>query len=300
MKKQNVFVLLSGASIAIAVFFGLQTFSRAEGQIISVCVKDNGGMRMIGTEFGSEECRDNERLLTWNIQGIQGHQGDQGLAGESGVSIPCLRVEGNEIYFEGCNVHITNGTDSTASKNGLGNLIVGYNEDVLSIPNDRSGSHNLIIGPEHAYSSYGGLITGRQNIISGAYSSVMGGQENKAYGESSAICGGWQNDANGLLSSITGGRGSNATGVYSSITGGQGHRAIGNSSSISGGLNNTTIADFSSVSGGNMNTASGGSSSVSGGEGNTANGGAASVNGGLNRVANSVYDWVAGGLFQDE
>ena len=33
-----------------------------------------------------------------------------------------------DLYFVGCNVHIVNGRGFTATTNGLGNLIVGYNE----------------------------------------------------------------------------------------------------------------------------------------------------------------------------
>ena len=37
------------------------------------------------------------------------------------------------------------------SPRGLGNLVIGYNED--SGDDDRSGSHNLIVGGYHSYSS---------------------------------------------------------------------------------------------------------------------------------------------------
>jgi len=36
---------------------------------------------------------------------------------------------GRDIYFNGTNVHITDGSGTTDGKvNGLGNLIIGYNE----------------------------------------------------------------------------------------------------------------------------------------------------------------------------
>ena len=45
--------------------------------------------------------------------------------------------------------------------NGLGNLIVGYNE--LGNPNgdNRTGSHNLVTGQQNSFSSYGGLVVGQ-------------------------------------------------------------------------------------------------------------------------------------------
>jgi len=66
----------------------------------------------------------------------------------------------NDITFSGVNVHVVNGTGTTdGTVNGLGNLIVGYNETRGS-GDDRSGSHNIVVGSEHNYSSYGGLVAG--------------------------------------------------------------------------------------------------------------------------------------------
>ena len=51
------------------------------------------------------------------------------------------RVE-NEITFSGVNVHVVNGTGTTdGTVNGLGNLIVGYNE-LRGTGDARTGSHN--------------------------------------------------------------------------------------------------------------------------------------------------------------
>ena len=42
----------------------------------------------------------------------------------------------------GVNVQIVNGMTSTATDNGAGNLVIGYNES----PGNQAGSHNLLIG----------------------------------------------------------------------------------------------------------------------------------------------------------
>lgn len=56
--------------------------------------------------------------------------------------------------FEGANVMVTSGSGATAGPvNGLGNLIVGYDEVISSGTSDKSGSHNLVAGPGHNYSS---------------------------------------------------------------------------------------------------------------------------------------------------
>ena len=76
----------------------------------------------------------------------------------------------DDVIFAGCNVHVQNGQGGTDISNGVGNLIIGYNETGGSLA--RSGSHNVVIGPEHSYSSYGGLVAGFDNTLSGAFASV--------------------------------------------------------------------------------------------------------------------------------
>ena len=53
------------------------------------------------------------------------------------------------MEVKGANLRLVNGTGKTETANGLGNLIVGYNEtrrEPCNGPNDRTGSHNVIIG----------------------------------------------------------------------------------------------------------------------------------------------------------
>jgi hypothetical protein len=81
---------------------------------------------------------------------------------------------GNNIVFTGLNVQIVNGTGSTnLSENGTGNLIVGYNE-LRGSSDNRTGSHNIVVGKYNNYSSYGGIVAGYWNEISGEFSSVSG------------------------------------------------------------------------------------------------------------------------------
>lgn len=191
---------------------------------------------------------------------------------------------GNNLSFNGMNVRITSGSGATdGAINGLGNLIIGYNE--LRGSNDnRSGSHNLILGSYNNYRSYGGLVAGSFNEISGIYASVSGGNANIA---------------SNTHSSVSGGSGNTASGFQSSVSGGVSNTASGYQSSVSGGRLNTASSYFSSVSGGKSNIASGYSSSVSGGRSNTASGEESSVSGGISRSAIGFGNWAAGGLFQD-
>jgi hypothetical protein len=54
----------------------------------------------------------------------------------------------NEVVISGANLRIVNGLGTTDTVNGLGNLIVGYNElrNEPSSPDVRTGSHNIVGG----------------------------------------------------------------------------------------------------------------------------------------------------------
>jgi hypothetical protein len=197
---------------------------------------------------------------------------------------PTLRVAG-------ANLQVVNGTGNTNTANGLGNVVVGYDETRTSgasqcslggyvdqptceaqggiwALNLKTGSHNVVIGPRHNYSRFAGVVVGLENTISGDWSTVSGGSQNTASGYGSSISGGFTNGASG-------------------------HEA-----SVSAGSFNTASGDYAGVSGGNGNNTSGTASSISGGTGNTAAGGFGSVSGGHLRSAPLIYYWAAGGLSQ--
>ena len=202
---------------------------------------------------------------------------------------------GNDIHFNGVNVHVNNGTGSTTGAvNGLGNLIVGYNETRAS-GNVRSGSHNLIVGQQNNYSSFGGIVAGMTNTMSGVFATVTGGSGNVASGGYSSVSGGGANTASGAAASISGGSLNDATGDWSSVTGGEDNTASGLRSSVTGGYRNTASYTDTWAGGGYVNTASGSYASVSGGRENTASGYGASVSGGRFNKASGNYAAIAGG-----
>ena len=108
------------------------------------------------------------------------------------------------VRFSGVNVQIVDGSGDTGGPvNGAGNLIVGYSEreDWSDIgPVARTGSHNLIVGDRHNYSSSGGLVAGYSNTISALYASVSAGINNTASGRYSSVSTGINNTASGLAS----------------------------------------------------------------------------------------------------
>jgi len=241
------------------------------------------------------------------------------------------------LRISGINVQIVNGRGATngapgapdsidGTVNGLGNLIIGYNE--LGNPNgdDRTGSHNLVVGHGHSFNGFGGLVAGHDNFVTESYSTVSGGQQNvasadhasvtggatnTASGDGASISGGWSNVASGSRSSVSGGFQNLASGSYSSIVGGQSNvasnqrtsvsggcfnTASGTYSSVSGGRLNVALATVASVSGGDNNLASGSYASVSGGRLNTASGSRASVSGGESNIASGLRASISGGM----
>jgi hypothetical protein len=158
-----------------------------------------------------------------------------------------IGVIGPNIIFKGANIHIVSGSGSTYDNGnpkgrGLGNLIIGYDEDPVVItnplePGDRSGSHNLVIGPFHRFTqaSFGGLVAGQVNLIANVGASVTGGELNTASGFQSSVTGGASNTASGDFASVAGGGSNTASGTFASVLGGGTNSATGGAASVAGG-----------------------------------------------------------------
>jgi hypothetical protein len=234
-------------------------------------------------------------------------------------------LPGPHVMITGANFHVRSGSETTdGAINGLGNIIVGYNE-LRESGSVRTGSHNIVVGKEHNYSSYGGLVAGQYNSISGGYASVGCGYGNTASGTYSSVSGGYLNTANGYASTASGGARNTASGSYSSISGGIRNTASGAGASVSGGEyniasgersfvgggggensedGNEAFAHYSAILGGFQNVAGdrpsgdhaiGTKSTVSGGYYNTASGPQASVSGGRYNTASGPQASVSGG-----
>jgi hypothetical protein len=199
------------------------------------------------------------------ITALQNSDGDQNSSLVDLVAkTQFVSVLDGQMYISGTNLHVNNGMGATESSNGLGNLIIGYNE-LRPIANTRTGSHYLILGSMNNYQSYAGIVAGSTNTGSGAYASVVGGFTNRAAGSYSTVSGGKDNRADGFYSGIAGGWGGRTSGDSTMVSGGTGNWAAGDFSSVSGGFENRAGAEGSSVSGGSSNRANGIYSSISGG-----------------------------------
>jgi trimeric autotransporter adhesin len=247
-------------------------------------------------------------VLTWALPTVIAQEdarekGEKGLAQRVAALEKLLKHfsrEGKEIFITGANLHIVNGLGSTDCfgdegneipdcPNGLGNLIVGYNElrqenpdcprVFVTCTDTRIGSHNVVVGEEHNFSRFGGVVVGLHNETRGDFSAVSGGAGNTA---------------NGTWSAISGGTDNTTLGFASAVSAGLRNTASGDRSAASGGADNTASGSNSSVSGGRGNEASGQIAVVSGGEFNTARGTFSSVSGGANITQETVSGWAAG------
>ena len=226
------------------------------------------------------------------------------------------------IRFTGVNVQVVNGLGATngnpldpgawdppsTATNGLGNLIIGYNEPGNPVGDDRTGSHVLAIGNAVNFSGFGGQVVGWKNQVSGAYASVSGGGSNTASGIMASISGGSSGTASGFLASISGGNAGTASGQTSSVVGGQLNVASGLRSCVTGGGSNQARAEESVVVGGGHafdqgqgNVCDGIRSTIVGGSANRTNGAGHTsvVGGGYGRTTTGLYHWAAGGLSQE-
>ena len=133
------------------------------------------------------------------------------------VNVEASGVAGEPtVQFSGANVQIINGEGNTASANGEGNLVVGYDEK----PGTQTGSHNLILGEEQTFTSFGGILGGKENTISAPFASASGGSKNTASGENASVSGGNGNTASANGASVTGGSTNIASGPVASVSGG--------------------------------------------------------------------------------
>jgi hypothetical protein len=203
-----------------------------------------------------------------------------------------LSLEDGEatVRLTGVNLQIVDGAGSTqGTPNGRGNLLVGYDEgrciedgEVVGFcgadgacgngvcdRSQKNGSHNLVVGPGHRYSSVGGFVAGETNSVTGAAASVAGGLENEARGVHASVAGGTGNTAAGLRSAVAGGAGNLAFAEAAAVGGGIGNAARAFGAVVAGGENNATNGFAAVVLGGMENNAADDHAVICGGAGLT-------------------------------
>jgi hypothetical protein len=161
-----------------------------------------------------------------------------------------VTVEGSDMFITGANLHIRNGLEATNGNpadprasspaatlvNGLGNLIVGYNAPGgISGETSRQGSHNLVIGDFNYYSSFGGIVAGRDNVTLAPYASTLGGRSNRAEAVFSAVVGGAFNVTDGNTTAVLGGNANRASDIDATVCGGNANWANARFAVVGGG-----------------------------------------------------------------
>lgn len=222
---------------------------------IRLCIPKKEGSSILTARRG--RCRKGYRLTGIGAEGTRGAEGKQGPEGRAGFTaaeaetlkalLPYMKfvargVGGKPtVQFSGVNVQVVSGTGSTAGPvNGEGNLVVGYDE---SEGKPQTGSHNLVVGPGHSFTSFGGFIAGYGNAVTGPFGSVSGGAANSATEQYAAVSGGIDNTASVEAASISGGAFNAANGFAASVSGGKHNTAAGDFASILGGTNRTAGAE---------------------------------------------------------
>jgi hypothetical protein len=141
--------------------------------------------------------------------------------------------------------------------NGRGNLIVGYNEPFAPPaddegpcaaflgPSSHTGSHNIVLGSELSYTSFGGIVTGAVNKVDAPGAMVFGGSCNLADGDRAVVVAGQAGRASGIGSVMIGGHfngihdlpfsGSGAGGGGTVVIGGRFNGASGSETVTIGG-----------------------------------------------------------------
>ena len=101
------------------------------------------------------------------------------LHGVDRVSVPDGQGRDiDTIRISGANLQVVNGTGKTGQNpNGAGNLVVGYNSPPTDRVADRTGSHNLVVGDQNNFTSWGALITGTRNTSEARFANVLGGKD---------------------------------------------------------------------------------------------------------------------------
>lgn len=166
--------------------------------------------------------------------------------------------DGSDYVFSGTRIVVRNGAGASTT-DGKGNLVVGFQAKP-------EGSHNLIAGELSSARSYGGVVAGRSNTVTGPRSSAYGGTGHAVGGEGACVTGGVGNRASGVRATVSGGVGNTASGLQSSVLGGHQNSATSPLAVIRGGSNGqANEGQLASVSGGLGNIARGEGMVVCGG-----------------------------------
>ncbi|HEY2774252.1 MAG TPA: hypothetical protein VGK20_09395 [Candidatus Binatia bacterium] len=165
-----------------------------------------------------------------------------------------VTISGSNLVLTGMNFQVVSGSGtSDGSINGKGNIIIGYDES-NSNKEKKTGSHNLVIGKNHSYEAFEGIVAGEDNIISGDVASVLGGTQNTASGNGAIVVGGQNNEARQTTSIVVAGEQNLANGRSCVVTAGAQNLCTGLAGAVDGGSQNFCSGAGSVIGGGSNRT----------------------------------------------
>jgi hypothetical protein len=149
------------------------------------------------------------------------------------------------LTITGVNVYVQSGsgtTDDGGAPVGLGNLVLGYDEGSADGSDLKTGSHNLVIGPEHSYTGVGGIVAGEDNWLLADHSAILAGNKNEVSGPYSAALSGKNHVVSGDGAAVIAGDSNVVSSSWGVVVGGYTNTTAGFKSVIVGGSSNRTEA----------------------------------------------------------
>src|ERR1700733_3203210 len=203
------FTALWRVALAVCMAAGLLLVSAASAFAVggvSLCIPEAENSATVTPTKGA--CPAKYKLTELGAEGKEGKAGKEGKEGKEGTFAGLSTAEKETllavlpyvkfvkegigkkptIQFSGANVQVVSGAAKESEINGLGNLIVGRDEE----PGTQTGSGNLVVGTfKQSFTSYGGFLAGAYNTVSGGSDSVSGGEYDAASGLRSSVSGGY-------------------------------------------------------------------------------------------------------------
>ena len=85
-RRPRALLLVGGAAIAASAAVAYAAIPSASG-VINACYRDNGNdSGQVRIVDGADDCRNNEKHISWNQVGPQGPKGDKGDKGDTGAT----------------------------------------------------------------------------------------------------------------------------------------------------------------------------------------------------------------------
>jgi len=242
------------APLFAAALYGAPTLAACPASMPDTAFRGCIANELTGLASAVVDTRETLALQETTIADLEATVASQAAYIEALESYLSVDTATHDVVFSGANVHIQSGSGATnGTVNGLGNLVLGYNESEGG--EDRSGSHNLVLGYWNGYSDYSGIVGGFRNDSIAPMASVIGGSQNIASGNTAVVISGFQNTAYGLRAAIVAGWDNTAPGDHAAVVSGYQNNAGGNRSAVLAGEANSAEGEYSAVTGGNGNTA---------------------------------------------